>query len=724
MPKIIKILLAGLLFITCSICLQAQVKNSAHGGPFTPHGDIRFLIIFAGFESQCDPSHPLYNHSSWPQIDSKSEPCKTIPAFFDSFFYKSYEQFSPDNTDRTLSNFFYQMSRKSPHYPPLRIVADYFPERINIKGHSHDNREVFKIINEKYPDFDWSKYDNRKNRPDFLFDNSLTGPDQQLDYVVVVWREDGQSGYASINTQYTFTTTVNGKEEKYRINSGDGFTIVKSMGGEQGVKGLFLHEFAHSLYNCPHLYSAQDVLGNYFYGTNGWGMMAFDKINTSANAWESWYCGWIELDSIKDLRSYKQNGYYVLKDFASTGDAIRIKLPFNQYLWLENHSGKTIFDSRSSWLKDGDGNPIPPASLGLYMYIENIADSRDKIISPLSLKYANGLKALDAGGNFDFMEISSSLEKKMWGNWVVNFKRERENPCGGQCNISLIRGNYSHDELYPDTIIHRTYTNGRSEGCRMCKVRCKEGIRNEFVTLVKVEDSVEFGMCGRTIAFGNGKLPHKTGISSNPMIINHQRYDECEELLEPVYLHGVSVTVISKTEEGDLVLEIRFDDTDIYQDHRLTGNVVISNVENAKYDINILPGVTLTIDKSGTPNRHTKGKFINGAYEFPDFIRPSSLTIEKGATMNVEKGATLNVKEGSTLVLKSGSRVIIRGKVRVAADSYLAIEPGAEIVAEGKKSAIEIRRKTRIGINAKSGVSGVNYITQDLQKMKVKRKVF
>src|SRR6185312_5839563 len=153
MPKLYICLFCLYLFSSTS---KAQVFYAPNGGPFTPKGDLRILVIFAGFKSQCNASDPLYNDYNWPQEKQGFPQYGTFLTEYKDLFYSSYDQFSPTATDRTLSNFFYQASNHHPQNPPFRIVADYFPERINIEGNNADNTKVFAEIQNKYPNFDWS----------------------------------------------------------------------------------------------------------------------------------------------------------------------------------------------------------------------------------------------------------------------------------------------------------------------------------------------------------------------------------------------------------------------------------------------------------------------------------------------------------------------------------------------------------------------------------------
>jgi hypothetical protein len=682
--------------------MAQEKRSSSYGGPFTPKGDIRFLVIYAGFENNCNDRE----NSIWPNtnISQGVGDCKTYPLYYKDLFYSDYSQFKEDADDFTISNFYYQMSRHHPRNPPLRIVADIFPERINIKGNSENNWEVFNQIQLKYPNFDWSKYDQRKNDPNFLFDNSKTGPDHVIDYVVIIYRKAGSGGYANTSS-FTFIRNINGIEETYKVSSMSGFTITSGM---SDVTKLFHHELAHTLYNCPHFFYANNVCGNYFYASNGWGMMAYGEILSTCNAWESWYLGWTELDDQHDLRSYKQNGIYTLRDFATTGDAIRIKLPFcNQYLWIENHSGLSKLDQRKYYELDGTDAPIPKVNMGLFMFVENVSDDRSQLLNPLSLAYANGLKALHANGNYDYEAVSSEIDPHWFRNRVVDFRPVLANPTSAHNDLSIIRSNYDFDTLYRDKIIYGTYTNNTYEGSTTCGTYFGSNTRQEAMQVIKKNGVYTYDVLGTTMAFGNGLLPEKIGTSYNPVIINHQKL-LCPDQLEPILLNGISITILSQGTTKEFKLDIRFDDTKIERQQRFTGNVMLKDIENAAIDLHILPGKSLTIDKSGSPNRFTQGELVNGQFEYPDFINPSILTVDSNAVVVVESRGSMSINSGTTLRIKSGGTLIVKGKgkLKVAKDSYLCVEPGATVKLEaGKKN---LKMKGKYGVNSKLKLGNVS----------------
>lgn len=665
---------------------DAQQRLSVYGGAFTPTGDMRFLVIFASLEKDYTTDAPHFNHSEWPEINPRQhkEAGKTFLQHYDQLFYQDFDQFSPDNTDRTISNFYYQMSRKHPEKPPLRIVADIFPERIVVKESRQNNKAVFRQIASQYPDFDWSRYDLRNNHPNFGFDNSQTGPDSIIDFVIVVWRKEGCRGYASLNDNHTFDTP----QGIYKIQRQSGFTIENSMWHIAGLKGLFIHEMAHNLYNCPHYFTTNGVLGSYFYSTSGWGMCAYDRVNTSANAWESWYTGWIELKTEKDIRE-PRNCRLTLDDFVSTGDAIRIRIPeTNQRLWLENHSGATIFDDRESWLTDGAGDSTPMPSRGLYMYIERITASRGEIISALGWQYSNGLRAISASGNFDYEVLGEELSIQVFNNIAANFRKLRPNPAGPHNDMATIRANYLYDTLYPDVIFTRNFTNNSGQNVPVCGKYPSHSISNEYRMVLREEGIYTYAGLGLDFAF---RQPgQKAGISCNPMITPLQYYEECAESLEPMTLTGLSVELISiDSITGQITVDIRFDDTEITSDQRFTGNLLIPRNPAAEADLVIGRNVHLTVDKSSSSDRSTRGQLLNGHYEYPDFVNMSKLTFDTLSRIHLKEKATLRIREGSELIISPGTHIHMDRKARIL------VEKGSRLVVS-QPFSLEATRSSRI----------------------------
>ena len=113
--------------------------------------------------------------------------------------------------------------------------------------------------------------------------------------------------------------------------------------------------------------AANRTVGTYFNLTDGPGMMGGLRTHFLANAWERWYNGWVELQTganhansdVQGATSLTAtNGEFTLRDYVTTGDVMRIKLPnSSQYLWLENHQFISALDGRVGYLSNTQ-NPL------------------------------------------------------------------------------------------------------------------------------------------------------------------------------------------------------------------------------------------------------------------------------------------------------------------------------------------------------------------------------
>ncbi|MBW6481615.1 MAG: T9SS type A sorting domain-containing protein [Vicingaceae bacterium] len=429
---------------------------------------------------------------------------------------------------------------------------------------------------------------------------------------------------------------------------------------------------AHNNYGSPHINAANNAVGSYFYNDFGWGMMKGGGPNVfdCASGWERWYNGWIELttsanqvnsqiDTITDLQN---GGIYTLRDFITTDDVIRVKLPHvsNQYLWLENHTGKNNFDKRSGWAINGVGNPFPAEPRGLVGYVEGVRYART--FTGGAGTGVNAIKHLNALGNFDYTNPFLNPEPtapEMFWLITYDFTKGMANPLGAHNQLVNIRNNFSN-AASTDTIDYDSYFNGG-------------GSLNENRMFNKENGIFTYGSFGMGMSFPQGA---KVDLGSNPVITNLQAYNSFAKQLSPIYLNGISFEVLSYNPDSSVTIKIRMDDYDVNNDTHYTGEIALSPnvVSSANYSLNLKASKTLDIDKSGTPNRHTQT--INY-----DFINPTVFTCNSGSYFHVEPNATVNVQNGSTLKLTNGSKMELESGARlfIHENSSLIIEDGAEL---------------------------------------------
>ncbi len=711
-----------------------------YGEVFTPDGTLKVLIIYAGFD--CNEGEQY--------IKDWSSGNKSCPDYVDAttgkaprFMFSDISDFEtvieevPENI--SISRFYNDMS-----YGKFKMIGDVFkdpegkPTRINIdptgaKSWSTCNKRVLEAIDNQYPDYDWdsyfSQYDNRENKPNFQFDNTDIvnhPPDNELDYVIIFWRWSrtwndqpvegikgwlgSGGGFSTLGASHTF--------DSYTIKTGYTHTV----GDRPHTTNLsiFVHEVAHELYSCPHVMGCNSCAGKKFHlQSGGLGMMSYHRYMFTANAWESWLCGWLDITSNEentDLQSKSDlntDGIYTIGDFLTTGDVIRIKIPntTDQYLWIENHQklGVWEFDPSKGLSPSQHGEEIPDSEPGIYMYIERVHSDINNISTGLvrNTQYVGGMKVLNAQGNYDYTHstIATQSPDVYWNNPLFTNKRGEANPISGINPFYKYFDNYPNDPTVPVFDKEITWDNGFNSG------------NNEAYTIVK-ETNVQqdtfllfANTAGRNYhantfferrsdAF---QVDDEVSLSGIVPILNFPNYDiySTPPASAPYILNGLYVKLISYNEaDHSFQIQIKFDDYQVRDDKRWTGNIHVNNSSNNEQaDVDLQSGHTICIDKSGTPNRHTKtedndfinltefhcntdSKFLQQANSIVEVKNESSLIIHEGSTYEIMDGAKLTIKDNSVFEMEPCSKLIIHGsgELNFEVSSTMKIAEGAILV--------------------------------------------
>lgn len=750
-----------------------NTKYYPNGEAFTPKGDFRALLVFVGFEDEykADPNqNETYNSQGfggWNILSGQNLPIYVNSDGSTGLFYQDISEFpamgSPelyDPTDQSLSNYYYQMSGGD-----FRFMADVFsdingnPVRVDINPDDALGGISFSTLNaltiakmkEINPDFDWSPYDNRTNYPNYEFDNSVTAPDSKADFVVFIYRYGSGFnppipgfGVGGIAT----THLIDGVDYNDHIITGEGFTSTEgTIGSISGFQHMFLHEVGHVMYGARHYNGANNTIGTYFFQpSTAYGMMGSGATynNTTANAWERYACGWLDLTTgeiqentdIKESADLNSDGIYTLRDFSTTSDAIRIKIPHteHQYLWVENHQKISQFDENTLHEEgiSADGEVVPYNDAGVYMYVEHMEDDRYKTPSDNNIYGLNGLRQLNAQGNYDYShsETGTVNSADFYGNIIYTYQRENENPFSGTnpyylyiddypedysdattTDNSIYRGLFSNTEAHP--ILRET--NGTNTNMLFGN---QGGLSSEAVS--------NFNRHSSSFLIGD-----KVGLSGIVPISNTQVYDSDTQELSPIYLNGLSVEIlesISYDGYDAIKVKISFDDIEVKENKRWCGNIELLEHPTGFHDLIIDESKTLTIDKSGTANR-TSLSAEN------DFITPTTFTVNENTSMLLRDGATMKIRNGSTVRLKSsslttlnqgscilveaGSKLIVEdnAELRVFDGATVHVEPGGtfaysggDIKLIGNDAQLKVSGKLAIADNTEFTFTGTGYI--------------
>lgn len=676
MYKLIMILIA--LAISYSTFAQ-KTPYAPYGGVFTPKGELKALIVFVTFKDQ-NPSNQNFrnNQQEIPQWDINKN--GGLPEFVDpvtgacpSYIFNKpsdFEEYKNDEQDN-FSKVLYMASNKQ-----FKFMGEVFsdekgrPTVVEIdptggRAWTNMNRKALEQMRKINPKYDLSSFDRRKNSPNYNFDNSNTvanPADKVVDYVIFIYRYN--NGWAQqpaqgmnrwVGSTGGFASTGLGLADKYNgYQFNEGFTMKIN-------SGVFIHEIAHKLFNAPHLMGVNGVIGEYFYLPScGWGTTNPIAMLRGFNAWERWYLGFIDpIADIKNEENLKTKDEFILKDFVTEGHTIRIEIPFSggQHLWLENHTGQHLYD-KHIW----DGGVIGKDTLaasatGVYAYVENIAGSRNTIFSALSDK-ANGIKLLNASGNYDYTKIDTPPVRNAWNNDMFFFKRLEANPISGMNRWYCYKFDSNNDgKIHMD----KNYNQGRCE--YQIPLMREEIAADSFANLYG-----SFGCYDPEKSKGYTRSPafqagDRLDMGSNPMVVNYAKYNISDKKLEPTYLNGLAVSFDAVPNSKDIKVKIAYKQTTLANDSRWTGDIILPNItEDDQPDLEIMPKVTLILDKSGIVNRHLKDPETG-------FVNPTHFRIMKDAKMKLKKKSRLYIKNGTTFTVEKGAQLLLETKSRIIVES-------------------------------------------------------
>ncbi len=547
-----------------------------------------------------------------------------------------------------------------------------------------------------YPDFDWSKYDTRTNFPNYSFDNSKSAPDKNPDYVIIAYRYNGAWNYQPNPSMKYWAANYSKLDGLYGLQyngysfDGAGFTMAGFDGRIDFFWDLFVHELAHEMFSCPHYSGANFAIGNYFQlPALGWDMMDH-KAGLSCNAWERWILGWMDIKH--DLRSFKDNGTYTLNDYIKTGDAVRIKIPHtqDQYLWIEYHQNKNVLDHKP-WrglLKDQPKGThgIADKEPGIYMFIESILDDRSKISDGMvyDLSKVNGILPINASGNWDFkkpVQVTQSPDES-WNNKLYWFEKEKENALSGVNPFIYYRHDMDNNGSINQVPGYFSEFNGMRdiEGFQItkeiisgnaCLTYASFGGRNNDAKKIRRSD-----------VFQQGDF---LSLGTNPVITNRPVYYKNADSLQPLFLNGLYIKIISVAADEALIY-VAFDRTDVENDIRWCGNIICKDVPNARkdYDMHITGKSKLTLDLSNTPQKRKS-----------PFVRPTELTIDSASIVFFDDHSTLHLSQGSILRIKNG------GRIKFSKNAHLIVDDSSKIIIE-KEAVVEIPASASVSLSKKN----------------------
>jgi hypothetical protein len=485
--------------------------------------------------------------------------------------------------------------------------------------------------------------------------------------------------------------------------SGDSWTIQCTH--ERIPTNVVRHEYAHNIMGGNNFHAGGGgggSYGDYWIPTvSGWSMLGLYNCSfLSWNAWDRQRMDWklagnqynpsarnydntIEVNGDIDASNPNHAGIYVLRDFVSTGDAIRIKLPFidpdneyQQWIWIENRQGINFNNnSFDQWqYQESHSHCVLGSVPGLGIYIQIDKDIRESIsASVLYGGHAGYIRPLAANGFWDrdFQLQTVYNTCVAWKN-TRPFQRLYPNPLTGGCDQEC----YTWDLNNNDTIWHDDQLNNH--------VEYENGLykMNLF----------ELGHADHIFTLsGNNKLSVSSNPSSVPLmnLVSWDYPPPVKPNVRKIYLNGVSIEILNHDSIGNIQVQIRFDDVDITNDVRWCADEIVLNhiPTQSGYSLNLNSGNSLMLDQGLTATRMDNPITFQGR---KIFASPTVMRIKENAVVNLEDSSFFIVNNGSNLILENGSKLIVNhnAEITIKEGSHLYIEECATLVLLGDAKLI------------------------------------
>ncbi|HNW88381.1 MAG TPA: hypothetical protein PKN48_01890 [Bacteroidales bacterium] len=700
-----------ILLLLPSVTMSQTIYSSRNGIDIPPKIKMRMLNIFINIIYDQTPERdPQLNKTEHPWQAGKPNSVNTnIPPFLKKYMDPELVNNEPQGM---LTRYYYESSLGNFICLGDFIVVDVAQSRITPEkpGSNFSSFDLIyaavSIINEHggvktvYGHDSLSNYDFFERGSGGL--PKKTEPNGKIDFVQFVFRntcrvyenEKQNYNYGQNNQgEGVYMPGGLGKDKRLKFNNkyvDNEMTSYQNLGMHELInasKTIVIHEFAHSLLGGNDFHTS----GGNHYGTygacpfiglqGGWGLMGgYGASLISCNAYERWRLGWLSAEY--NPRSYpiSANGEnsditkdmgaqtFILRDFVTTGDAVRIKLPYidkgasNQYIWLENHQvGR---NNQLDYLSFSTSSDCRDAGMpGIYAYIQVGRDQleSDKFADVYPMYDTDNLRVISAKGNWDreIVTMTDTVNCVAWRSVVHSESCSKPNPLSGYVDEQ------SHFfETERNRISDKTYT-------EFPWILYRKGIR--YDNLPYLGDNFD--------AFTDGSV---MDMGTNPSPVNAVTYYVTQggRKFTPykktntrnIYLSGLNITM-TDLKDGTFKVQIRWDDYTVKNNVRWTGSIVL------KEKLDLQNGKTITLDQNYTPNQLERDS-ISGC-----FSPLTTFTAKESSEIILQQKSKLVIDNGSTLILEASSRLVLNKKSQVILknNARLIIRQGAEIIYKGGK---------------------------------------
>lgn len=483
------------------------------------------------------------------------------------------------------------------------------------------------------------------------------------------------------------------------------------------------HEYSHLLYGSNNFHCGGGGIGSpldfFIPRLGGWSNMGLHNCSfLSCNAWDRRRMDWkgpgktlnisarnslnnAEINGDLDATNFSQTGIYILRDFVTTGDAIRIKFPYldpqNEYgewLWLENHQTSLLNNTMTDHYQYGGNCTAEEATPGLYSYVQI---DKEQLSGSTNIFGGAGtyLRPLSANGSWDYtFETTTQVANCINSDPQYPYKR----PAG---NDNALTGNQDQELPVADNDQNSIINDGEE------RPNWIENVNGNYITNVAT-----FGRSSHSFTLAGNK---KIGISTNPSAANMMNLVSYNwpapvtgiKNVRKIYLNNISIEILEENVDGNgaMKVRIRFDDNAIENDVRwCADDIVLSAPVNGQtYSAVLKDSKVLTLAQSRTATKidnpttlannnkafsgRTKFSCVNGAKfnmennATMNLTNESMFIVKSGATTNLNYHSTININDSCAMHVASGGNLTLpnSGYIRVKSGGTLHIKSGANV---------------------------------------------
>jgi hypothetical protein len=698
----ILLLSSALGHLSCAAQIDSTaLPRSENGWYLSPHGTIRVLVLFVEIEYDENPSkNPADDRSArWTQgqlpqwkddlFDPFPKPVPTamITRYYHDISLGNYVMLG-DYVDRMLT-------LKESEYPEVRNAHS-----INGAAVKEANKlgELRTRNHLRIEDFDLWQDGGKAGMP------KVNRPDDphRYDHVMVIARNSGLT-----HGQGSTDQGSPGKLYGYESDTQSRFGGMNDLPFE-----ILKHEYNHLLLGGNNFHSGGGNAAQFeSYTLNmqgGWSMMgAASSSLLTCSGWDRDRLGWKKEGAPYRMNAHSSTGAYIrsdidpiagdtgifiLKDFVTHGDALRIRMPFlpegehRQWLWVENHQTTARNGSptdRFHW-ENTTATCLSRAVPGLYMMMQ--IEREDKVGKDIYGGYADYLHPLVASGHYDVALNGDTVGPKCpFGGTSPAYRLEERwrNPLTGNCEQELP--------------VYDRYNTGRVE--RGLHYVMNAGYRPDGKLLM---DACFFGAARHAWTPSGSRI---LNIGSNPSSANMLTLG-CSNKKErnggrapdnrTVYLNGIRVELMEQQADGDIVVRVSTGDTRITGDVRwCADSIVLPPLRGADgRSLIIAPTGSVLLDRSRTATRMPLQETVDG---YGYFAPPTRFTVASGATLHVESGGELRLVNKSILHVMGGAVLALDAgaSMDVANGCMILVHPDGRMTAK-KKTLKKLRKKKKL----------------------------